>query len=39
IGDRVPYDAPYEYKGKAQSGWLTIYLGTGVYPAFFITYT
>ena len=39
IGDRVPYDAPYEYKGKAQSGWLTIYLGTGVYPYFSIKYT
>lgn len=39
IGDRVPYSAPYEYKGKAQGGWLTIYLGTGVYPAFFIKYT
>ena len=39
IGDRVSYNAPYEYKGKAQSGWLTIYLGTGVYPSFFIKYT
>jgi len=39
IGDRVSYSAPYEYKGKAQGGWLTIYLGTGVYPSFFIKYT
>jgi len=39
IGDRVSYNAPYEYKGKAQSGWLTIYLGTGVYPSFSTKHT
>lgn len=39
IGDRVSYNAPYEYKGKAQSGWLTISLGTGVYPSFFTKHT
>jgi len=38
-GDTVPYGAPYEYKGKAQGGWLTISLGTGTYPAFFTKYT
>ena len=38
-GDRVGYTAPYEYKGKAQGGWLTISLGTGVYPSFFTKYT
>jgi len=39
IGDAVSYSAPYEYKGKAQSGWLTIYLGTGVYPSFSTKHT
>jgi len=39
IEERVSYSAPYEYKGKAQGGWLTIYLGTGVYPSFLIKYT
>jgi len=39
VGDRVSYSAPYEYKGKAQGGWLTIYLGTGVYPSFFTRHT
>ncbi|HUV52312.1 MAG TPA: hypothetical protein VMW64_04470 [Dehalococcoidia bacterium] len=39
VGDRVSYSAPYEYKGKAQGGWLTIYLGTGVYPYFSIKHT
>lgn len=39
LGSGVPYDAPYEYKGKAQVGYLTISLGTGVYPSFFTKYT
>ncbi|GAI63409.1 unnamed protein product, partial [marine sediment metagenome] len=39
IGDKVPFTAPYEYKGKAQSGRLTISLGTGVYPSFFTKHT
>ncbi|MBA7476497.1 hypothetical protein ES707_11883 [subsurface metagenome] len=39
LGDSVSFDAPYEYKGKAQSGWLTISLGTGIYPAFFTKHT
>lgn len=34
IGDRVPFTATYEYKGKAQSGQIAISLGTGVYPTF-----
>ena len=39
LGERVPFDAPYDYKGKAQRGWLTISLGTGVYPSFFTKHT
>ncbi|GAI76997.1 unnamed protein product, partial [marine sediment metagenome] len=39
MGDKVPFTAPYEYKGKAQSGRLTISLGTGVYPSFFTKHT
>lgn len=39
IGDVVPYEARYEYRGKAQSGKLTISLGTGVYPSFFTKHT
>lgn len=39
LGDTVGYEAPYDYKGKAQSGWLTISLGTGVYPSFFTKHT
>jgi len=39
LGASVPFDAPYEYKGKAQSGWLTISLGTGAYPSFFTKHT
>ncbi len=39
LGDSVPFDAPYEYKGKAQGGWLTVSLGTGVYPSFFTKHT
>jgi len=39
LGDRVGYTAPYEYKGKAQGGWLTISLGTGAYPSFFTKHT
>ncbi|MBA7702688.1 hypothetical protein ES703_111457 [subsurface metagenome] len=39
IGDTVPFTAPYDYKGIAQSGQLTISLGTGVYPSFFTKHT
>lgn len=39
LGERVSFSAPYEYKGKAQSGYLTISLGTGVYPSFFTKHT
>ncbi|GAJ12354.1 unnamed protein product, partial [marine sediment metagenome] len=39
IGARVSFTAPYDYKGKAQSGRLTISLGTGVYPSFFTKHT
>ncbi len=39
IGEKVPFTAPYDYKGKAQSGRLTIFLGTGVYPSFFTKHT
>jgi len=39
LGASVPFDAPYEYKGKTQSGWLTISLGTGVSPSFFTKHT
>ncbi|GAI45551.1 unnamed protein product, partial [marine sediment metagenome] len=39
LGASVPFDAPYEYKGKAQGGWLTISLGTGVSPSFFTKHT
>jgi len=39
IGDRVSFTAPYEYKGKAQSGYLTISLGTGTAPSFFTKHT
>jgi len=34
IGDRVPFTATYEYKGRAQGGQLVVSIGTGVYPAF-----
>lgn len=33
-GDRVSYSLEFEYKGRAQSGQLTLYLGTGTYPSF-----
>lgn len=39
LGQSVPYTAPYKYKGKAQGGYLTISLGTGVYPSFFTKHT
>ena len=39
MGGRVPFDAPYEYKGNAQGGWLTISLGTGAAPSFFTKHT
>jgi len=39
LGDTVSFTAPYEYKGKAQGGRLTISLGTGVYPSFTTKYT
>ena len=39
LGDRVGYTAPYEYKGKAQGGWLTVSLGTGAFPSFFTKHT
>lgn len=39
LGDRVPWSMVYQYKGKAQGGWLTISLGTGVYPSFFTKHT
>ncbi len=39
MGERVSFTAPYEYKGKAQNGWLTISLGTGTYPSFFTKHT
>lgn len=39
LGAVVPFTASYKYKGKAQSGWLTISLGTGVYPSFFTKHT
>ena len=39
MGASVPWTAPYEYKGKAQGGWLTISLGTGVAPSFFTKHT
>lgn len=38
-GDRVPWAMVYQYKGKAQGGYLTISLGTGTYPSFFTKYT
>ncbi|MBA7701211.1 hypothetical protein ES703_109944 [subsurface metagenome] len=39
IGDRVPFTAPYDYKGIAQSGQITISIGTGLYPAFITVHT
>lgn len=39
IGDKVPFTAPYDYKGIAQDGQLTISIGTGVYPSFFTKHT
>ena len=39
LGDSVPFTASYKYKGKAQGGWLTISLGTGVSPSFSTKYT
>ncbi|GAI64721.1 unnamed protein product, partial [marine sediment metagenome] len=39
MGDKVPFTAPYEYKGKAQGGHLTISLGTGAYPSFYTKHT
>ena len=39
IGDKVPFTAPYAYKGPAQNGQLTISIGTGVYPTFNTVYT
>ncbi|MBA7702363.1 hypothetical protein ES703_111127 [subsurface metagenome] len=39
LGDRVPWTMVYQYKGKAQGGYLTISLGTGVAPSFFTKYT
>lgn len=38
IGEQVPFTALFDYIGKAQSGRLTIYLGTGVYPTFYTKY-
>jgi len=38
-GDTVPFTGPYEYKGPAQPGQLTISLGTGVYPSFYTKHT
>ena len=35
IGDKVPFTARYEYKGKKQSGQLVLSTGTGVTPTFF----
>ncbi len=39
LGDTVPWSLPYTYKGKAQSGWLTISLGTGPVGTFFTKHT
>ncbi|GAJ10588.1 unnamed protein product, partial [marine sediment metagenome] len=39
LGDSVPWTMVYQYKGKAQGGWLTISLGTGAYPSFFTKHT
>ncbi|MBA7685579.1 hypothetical protein ES703_94004 [subsurface metagenome] len=39
LGAKVPYNATYKYKGKAQGGYLTISLGTGGYPSFFTKHT
>ena len=39
LGDDVSWDLLYKYKGKAQSGWLTISLGTGIYPSFSTKHT
>ena len=38
-GDTVPFTGPYEYKGIAQPGRLTISFGTGLFPSFFTKYT
>ncbi|GAI62972.1 unnamed protein product, partial [marine sediment metagenome] len=34
IGAQVPFTAPYDYKGIAQDGQLTISIGTGIAPTF-----
>lgn len=39
MGAQVPFTAPYDYKGIAQDGQLTIEIGTGIYPSFNPVYT
>lgn len=39
IGESVPFSVAYSYKGPAQSGILTISLGTGIDPTFLTKYT
>jgi len=39
IGAKVPFTAPYDYKGPEQDGQLTISIGTGIYPTFSPVYT
>lgn len=39
LGDKVPYEVAFDYKGKGQGGSLTILLGTGIYPSFFTKHT